>query len=727
MAESAVENANDEGSTDAVQVIAGVLGKEADDRVAKRDVVEKRWLKDLQQFHGQYDDTVSTDLQNNEKSSLYINATRAKTNVMESRLSDMLFPTDDKNWGIGPTPVPELTVEAENAAKTAADAKMALIDNPEDAEFQSVSTDADHELLAIQTEMEEARRRSRAMEEEIDDHLRECNYASQSREVIRDGCKLGTGIMKGPVTDGKPRRSWVQEAGSKIYTMIFKEETQPAFWRVDPWNFFPDSDATSMEDNESVFERHLLNAKQMRKLARQPDFEKEAFRRLLKNGPQSTTPSYMAALRGITGAYTDMLRDRYHVWEYHGPVTAQEMMDLSIDMGQLDKATDVEEADPLDEINVVIWFCQGEVLKFGIHHLDSGDSVYSVFNLEKDEASVFGFGIPYIMRDAQTALAGSWRMLMDNMGLSSGPQIVVNEDAIEPVDGNWKITPRKLWKRKSTATPDMKAFETFDIPSNMGELLTVIDQCKENIDEETSLPMLAQGEQGSQVTKTAQGMSMLMNSVNVVFRRIIKNWDDDITTPDISRMYDWLMQFSPKDRIKGDYHVDARGTSVLLVREMQSANMMTFLQLFPGHPVLGRYLKDEGLPALRKLAKSMMVAPDEVIMTDAEIKADDAKRANDPPPPDPEMEKIAMQMNLAQMENQTKMMLAGFDRETALIKLAAESNQSLEVLRQQSDLAMAKVSADVQIKKAEIASSERKMAAEAAVSEKIGKGGGGHF
>lgn len=717
-------------ATEAVQSIAASLGKEADDRVSKRTPIEERWLQDLQQFHGKYAEAITTDLERGKKSSLYINATRPKTNVMESRLSDMLFPTDDRNWGIGPTPVPELTVEAENVAQTAADAKIALIDNPDDDEFTQVSKDADREMIVIQSHQEEARKRARAMEAEIDDKLRECNYSIQARDVIRDACKIGTGIMKGPVTDNKPRRGWAQDAATKLYQMAFKDNEEPSYWRVDPWSFFPGSDATNMADNESVFERHLFNPKQMRKLAKQKGFDKDAFRRLLKGKPQYAAPSYLTDLRSITAAYGDTLNDRFHVWEYHGPLTAEQMLTLSVDMEQPNKAKDIEQdADPLDEINVIVWFCQNEVLKFGIHPLDSGESVYSVFNLEKDEVSVFGFGIPYIMRDGQTALAGAWRMLMDNMGMSSGPQIVINDEVIEPVDGVWEITNRKLWRRKSTA-PDAKAFETFDIPSNMEELLAVIDAAKENIDEETNLPMLAQGEQGAQVTKTAQGMSLLMNSVNVIFRRIVKNWDDDMTTPNIQRMYDWLMQFSDKDRIKGDYRVDARGTSVLLVREMQSANMLMFLKMFPGHPTLGKFLKKEGLPALRRLAQTMMVPADEVILTDAEIAEKEAKEADLPPPVDPEMEKITASLNLERMKGENAMLLAGFDRETELIKLAAASNQDLEQLRQSSDSSLLELMAKLQQQAAEIRSKERMMAVEAAVTARQPPEqptGGGHF
>ncbi len=716
-----VVDLSDEAKREAVLAIANSLEKEADDRVNKRYPVERRWLDDLAQFHGKYDERIAKDLKDDKKSNLFINATRPKTNVMESRLSDMLFPTDDRNWGIFPTPVPELVTEAENRARFAADTMLAAAAAPEDDDKQRAAFIAEEHLAVMQSEMDEAKKRSRAMEEEIDDHFRECRYSIQARDVIRDACKLGTGIMKGPVTDGKYKSTWERlktkagEAVSNVFQLNYDQDSRPAFWRVDPWNFFPDSDSTSMEENEAVFERHMLNKKQLRRLSREPGFNRDAIRTLLLEKPRNTTPSYLADLRSITASYNDMIRDRYHVWEYHGPLKAQEMKLLAEAMGDEDAAAGLDEdIDPLEELLVVVWFCQGEIMKLGIHHLDSGDSIYSVFNLEKDEASIFGFGIPHIMRDPQAALAGAWRILMDNMGLSAGPQIVINEDVIEPVNGVWKLEPRKLWRRKGAAPPDKKPFEIFDIPSHMADLLAVIEVSKKNVDEETALPMLAQGEQGTQVTKTAQGMSILMNSVNVVFRRIIKNFDDDMTTQNVSRMYDWLMQFSDKEHIKGDYQVDARGSSVLLVREMQSANMMAFLTNFGNHPVLAKYLREEGLPALRKLAKAMLIPADEVIKSTAEIKADAAKAAKEPPAPNPEMEKIAATMNVEKLKGETAIELAMIGRETQLIKLAAEQNWSQEELK-----------AMMESKQAERDSKERVIAVEAAMAIKTGEGGGG--
>ena len=123
----------------------------------------------------------------------------------------------------------------------------------------------------------------------------------------------------------------------------------------------------------------------------------------------------------------------------------------------------------------------------------------------------------------------------------------------------------------------------------------------------------------------------------------------------------------------------------------------------------------------------MMLSADEVIKSDAEIAEDEAKSADDPPATDPEMEKIAMTLNVEQMKGQNAMELALLGRETDLIKLAAVSNQSLEELRAQSDTALAELYAKLDDKQKDRDSKERIFASESAMTERVGKGGGGYL
>jgi len=725
--------------------IVGRLQALALKRQGEREPLEQRWLEDLTQYHGRYDAKTEANLVAAEKSQLNINLTRPKTDAMSARLMDLLFPTDDKNWGIQPTPVPELTKAAEEAEaqanKLADQAKKQVeqaetagqeISPEQQAQADALVNKAREAAEKLQRIIEEARARSELMAAEIDDQLKESNYHAVKRDQIEDACKLGTGVTKGPVTGDRIRKGWKNQPaknpdgtpqvgpdGKPImagYGLEMSDGDRPAMRHVDIWSYFPDMDVRTPDEGEGTLERHLMNQKKLKGLSRLKGFDKDAIRRLLQSKPRQAAPSYLATLRNITRDKQQVTNELYHVWEYSGPLSADDMRDLAAAVGDQATLADLKEVDPLVELNAVVWFCDGELLKFSIYPYDSGECMYSVFNLVKDESSIFGYGIPSIMRDPAKSLNAAWRAMMDNAGLAAGPQVIIATELIEPADGNWTLAPRKVWKALAGLPKEHRAFETFDIPMRQVELANIITLSKQFIDDMTAMPQIAQGEQGSGVTKTAQGMALLMNSANVVFRRIVKNYDDDVTVPDLRRMYDWNMQFNPKEEIKGDYEVDARGSSVLLVREMQAQTLMAVATQLGGHPVFGPMLRNREI--LRKLFQALMIPSADVVLTDNEIDAllaaaaaDDAAAQAAKAAMDLENRKLDIReqeieadIQKANMDNEAKRDVAYIQRETELIKLAQTSNMGLD-----------KLEAQLQISRDKIASDERKLAAEVAV------------
>lgn len=729
--------------TDRLKAIIGRLEAEATKRVSARRHIEQRWIEDLEQYHGRYDQKTLAALQDTQKSKLFLNMTRPKTDAMSARLMDLLFPTDDRNWGIKPTPVPSLTEQAEMAAATARQMQDEAKEAAEQAQMEGQEVDPARleEVKALEAQahaakqaaadanaiLDEARRRAELMENEIADQLKESRYHAIMRDVIEDAAKLGTGVCKGPVTGDRVRKGWKKQEGEE-YSLQMSNGDHPAIRYVDIWSFFPDMDARTIDEGEGDLERHLMNRKKLRKLAQLPGFDAHAVRRLLKAGPQTAAPSYLADLRNITSASQQITSDLFHVWEYSGCLEPDDMRDLALAMGDEDMLTDLEDIDPLTEVNAVVWFCQGEILKFSIYPYDSGETMYSVFNLAKDEASVFGYGIPAIMRDPQKSLNAAWRAMMDNAGLTAGPQIVMARQYIEPADGTWNMSPFKVWLAKDGLPQDKRAIDFFDIVNQQAPMANIVAMSQRFIDDMTAMPAIAQGEQGVGVTKTAQGMALLMNSANVVFRRIVKNFDDDVTTPNIRRFYDWNMQFSDKQEIKGDYEVDARGSSVLLVREMQAQNLFMIAMHLGAHPVYGPMLKNRDL--LRKLFQSHMIPADEVVLTDDEIDAILAQAAAeqqageaDAARAELEARKLELQeremeskIEIANMEMDGRLRIAQMQRDTQMMMFAEKMNMTTEELQ-----------AKLQISREEGDRRERKMAVEAAMTERTGPSGGGWF
>lgn len=726
---------------DRLAEITNKLEQEATSRIGKRYHIEQRWIRDLEQYHGKYDPDTERKLKRSKRSELFVNLTRPKTNAMAARLMDLLFPTDDRNWGIKPTPVPSLTRSAEAAIEQARQMKaqaeqaqqMAQMapGDPQAAMMAQAAGQAAQEAEdyaeTLRQQIAEAKKRAEGMADVMEDHLKESSYQAAMRDVIEDACKLGTGVCKGPITGDRVRRKWVQEGGQ--YVLREDAGEKAAFRWVDMWNFFPDMNARNIQEGKGVFERHLLNAKGVRKLASLPGFDAEAIRALIKATPKASAPSYLSDLRRLPGDHQQIDDTMFHVWEYTGPLEAEDIKTLALATMDMDTYAELDEVDPLAELQAVVWFSQGEILKFAIYPMDSGETLYSVFNLDKDESSIFGYGVPYMIRHPQRMLNSAARMMMDNSGLSVGPQVVINRKMIEPMDGDWVLTPTKLWDLKEGVPKDAQPFQVFGIPSMQAELGAIMAMAQQQIDTETQLPQIAQGEQGSGVTKTAQGMAILMNSANTVFRRIVKNFDDDVTVPNIRRLYDWVMQFSDNDEIKGDYEVDARGSSVLLAREMQSQNLMVMALQFGAHPVYGPMMRQRDM--LKKVFQAHMIPVDEVVLTQEEIdaivaasqaQAEQQQQAG-PQGEDPQIKMAEMQLKereleakiaIAEMEAANRMQIEQLRRETALIQLAERANIEVDKLRE--------MLAD---KQAERASKERMFAAEVAMTERTGNSAGG--
>ena len=749
---------------EACSAIIDRLNAMATNAVWKRTQIEQRWLEDIRAYQGKYEPEIEEMLAKaraagTPRSRAFVKIARTKTDSWEARLADLLFPADDRNWGVGPTPVPELAREAEiardEAEKADADAQAKTEEanqlaqsGADQAAIDAVLTEASalgaesmifkEAARKAQLTMEEAKRRAEAMQREIDDQLTECGYPKRARDIIRDACRLGTGVMKGPLVANRPRRRWAQDETNN-YSLKSEPDPRPECRRVDPWHFFPDPDATQMDDCPWTLERHLPTRKALRDMAKTLGFQKEAVKQILREGPgygAATDLDYLNQLRDITNE-GEAITGRYVMWEYNGPLEADEICTLLTSVGMVEEAHEfMENDDPLNEHMVTIYFCNGMLLKIAEQYpLDSGDSLYSVFSFSPGEASVMGGrGVPNLMLDSLKALNAAWRMMLDNAALSVAPQVLVDKRQFEPEDGSWTMTPGKVWVRVGQEVPHTKQppFETFNIPINQAQIAGIIELALKFIDEETSLPMIAQGEQGSHTTQTMGGMTMLFNSANVVFRRVVKNWDDDITTPMIRRFYDYNMQFSTKAEIKGDMQCEARGTSVLLVREVQSQNLMVIATNWTGHPILGAAVKAYGV--LRMTVQSLGINPDDVLESEEDFKRNMKAMQEGTGEASAEMIRAETSIKTAEInaksrevDGQVNLQIANIRKETALIELASKENMTVEQLK----VRLAEKQIDVDSKERTLAVEHALQAADRKAAEQMGdpapKQGGGRL
>ena len=603
------------------------LSSLASKTVRDRSNIEQRWLEDLRQYHGKYTEQETVRLQAADTAEIFVNITRNKTNSAEARLQDMLFPTDDRSWAIKPTPVLKMQ---QMPAQQMPGQQMPGQQMPGQ---QSLEKQADAA--------------AESMQDEIDDQLLESRYQIKSRDSIHDSAVLGIGIIKGPVVIGQAKKRWETIEG--VSQLVVEEKLNAAVERVDPWNYYPDMSAGCVNDAEFQFEKHRMTSRQLREFAKLPGVIGEQVKQVYREGTGSNIAfDRQDELRTITGVNTIGKDNRFEIWEYHGPISKTELIDAL----EANNDLNLDEVDELhDEIDAVVFFSGNHILKVSINPLDTEEQPYSVFNWEKDDSSIFGFGVPYLMRNAQKVINTSWRMMLDNAGQAVADQVVINRDLITPADGKWTIGPKKTWFLTDKNRSVQEAFSVFETRSHQGEYANIFQMARQLADEETNLPLIAQGEQSSGSTNTSSGIAMLMNSANIVLRRAVKNWDDDITRPLITRFYDYNMQFNDKPEIKGDYCIEARGSSALLVREKQQESLMLFANLSATNPELMARRDWEGLD--KEIAKALEVPYSNITLSD-EVIQQNMEAAQQEQPADPMIEFKQQEMQIKQQELQLK-------------------------------------------------------------------------
>jgi hypothetical protein len=629
-----------------LSVLGRRLHSEAQEQVQLRQQTEERWYQDVRQFNGQYDPGMFGD-GDMYGSRVFVPLTRRLVNLCEARLFDMVFQSDRRFFVTEPTPVPDLG-KAEGYSETLPADHPIKLPGGQQATAGDIAT-------AIKTLIEEAKTKNDAMQREIDDQLAECRFPQQARDAIHDAILLGTGVLKGPSPLMKTVKRWNFDEATQSHTLLMEERPVPVTVRVDLWNFFPDMSATTIGDCERVWERHYLTKRQVADLKNMPGSDKDALREILGGEPSAPTNNYRERLRSINGA-SGAPDKRYEIWEYHGPITAQDLIDCGCeeDVG--------EDADPLDQYTGTVWFCEGTVFKASLNPLDSGELPYRVFTWQKDESSIFGFGLPYEVRDQQVSANSSWRAMLDNMGLCVKPQVIIDDQSVEPIVGGYDLSPGKFWRNKRPGSDGRQGIQFVNIDSRLQELQAIFTASKTLIEEVGTMPGFMQGQDAPAKMQSATEASISWTAANLWVRRCVRDWDDDIITPTISAYYDWNMQYSEKAEIKGDSKVRALGTSYLAELEGQAAKMQTLAQAASamGLPLSTNYAM------LRELSRSLKLDPDRWLPSEQEITQMREAEKQQGPKPDPE----AMKLEAMNKATEAKVAVAQINAESRANEIA---------------------------------------------------------
>lgn len=575
-----------------------------DKSVAARQEIENKWVEALRQYKGVYSPEVLSRM-NKYRAKAFIRITRAKVRTIDSRLSDLLFPANgDKNWSVEPTPIPEF-----------GDKKMAAILQLWKEESGQDATRETLELLMT----EEAKKQARKMSKVIEDQLVELKYREIMRNVIHSGNVYGTGVLKGPlvtISENHQYYKQVSKNGKETWMLQEHDTITPFIEYVRLWDVYPDMSSENLDDCRYIVQRRKMDKHELINLSKRSDFDAETILKYLAEFPDGDYQKMgfeteLSSLGDIIEAQdaAGSNSKKYEVLEFWGYVDAHDLETHGVDI-PFEKKAQIE-------LMANIWVLGDHVIKAALSPVEGIKWPYFFYYYDKDETSLFGEGIPSIMKDIQDLVNSSFRAMLDNAAISAGPQVEVNLDLLSEDEDPRDFYPFKVWLRTGEgADASNPAIRQLQIQTNSADYLNMIELFRTYGDEITSIPRTMWGEPTGTNARTSGGISMLLGNANITIKDQVKNFDDGITKPFITAMYYWNMQFNSDEDIKGDYAVVARGSSSLIAKEVRSQALIQFAQMTGNELDMGTVKR----PAMiRAIAESLDLSGENLVYTDKEI------------------------------------------------------------------------------------------------------------
>lgn len=582
-------------------------------RQAKKPI-ENIMLRGLRQRNGEYEADKLNQIKQQGGSDVYMMITEVKCRAAESWLRDILLETGTPPWDLQSTPIPELEPGqlAEIERSFAADV-VTIVERegqaPDPARMEELK-----EMIAQEYRfklLQAADNKARGMKTKISDQFAQGGWGESFNDFITDLVTYPCAFIKGPIVRRQRKLSYAKDEMGNT-TVEADEIIAPEFERVDPFRMYPEPGITNINDGY-LFEHHPLSRTELADLIGVPGYDDDAIREVLDYGNGDSWISEDVELAKDEEERKFHAFDRpteiYDAIEFWGKVSGKMLVEWGL--------TEDEVPDEAREYDANVWMVGNYVIKAVLNYDPLGEKPYAKTSFIKCPGAFWGKGIPEIIEDLQGICNAAARALVNNMGISSGPQVEVNLERIPPNEDITQMHPWKIWQVTNDPLGSSAPAVRFNQPAdNANTLMSVYERFSKLADDHSGIPSYVYGDLNVKgAGRTASGLSMLMGSAGKGIRQVVMHIDSDIIKPVVHRQFVYNMRYDEDESIKGDVEILPKGAVNLAVKETVNLRRIEFLNA-TANPVDMEIVGKEGRSSiLREVAKSLQMPVDEIIPT----------------------------------------------------------------------------------------------------------------
>lgn len=580
-------------------------------QMAKRPI-EQKMLQALRQRNGEYEANKLQQIRGQGGSEIFMMITEVKCRAAESWLRDILLDNGSPPWDLQATPIPDLSpMQSKEVQSMFAERVLKLVTEygkaPNVEEMREIKemVSQDYRFDVLQ----QAQLRADKMTIKIKDQFAQGGWGDAFNDFITDLVTYPCAFVKGPVVRRQRVLGWKTDAtGRTVVEPI--ERLGPEYERVDPFYMYPEPGVSTINDGY-LFEYHPLSRMQLSDLIGVPGYDDDAIRKVLEigNGLSWINEDVELQKNEEERKYYSYMRPttEFDALEFWGKVSGKMLIEWGL--------TEEDVPDDAREYDANVWMVGNIVIKAVLNYDPLGEKPYAKTSFIKCPGAFWGKGIPEIIEDLQGVCNAATRALVNNMGISSGPQVEVNVERLPPNEDITQLAPWKIWQTINDPVGSSAPAIRFTQPdSRATELVGVYEKFSRLADDHSGIPAYVYGDLNVQgAGRTSSGLSMLMGAAGKGIRQVVMHIDTDVVKPIVMRQFVYNMRYDEDESIKGDVQVIAKGAINLAVKETVNIRRIEFLNATANPIDLEILGKGGRATILREIAKGLQMPVEEVI------------------------------------------------------------------------------------------------------------------
>ena len=618
--------------------LPGYIRTQFDMMVRHRNTVggwSDRLLAALRAFNGVYDPTKLAEIRKFGGSDVYARLTAAKCRGASSLLRDVYLGAE-RPWGLTPPSDPAIPQEVlqsiEQLVTTEVQSEMAgapAVPDPNSPPGSPPVVPAKPGKMPDPDQIQErifqlmvsardaakvhAKEQTTISEEKLDEILTQGNFYTAFAEFLTDMPVFPFGMIKGPTIRMVMDVKWVGKQPQQL-------RKARLWWEhVSPFDVWWTPGVTDIEDAQ-VIHRIRVTRTDLNDLIGMPGYNTTNIRAVLDNyGRQGVTENWDStdATRAVLESRENPVYNMSNLittLEFHGNVQGRMLLEYGFSPAEI--------PDPLRDYAIQAWLIGQYLIKVQLSPSPRRRHPFFLTSFEKVPSTPVGNGIPDIISDLQEVANASLRSVVNNMSISSGPQVVVNEDRLAGDQNSDELYPWKRWRTTNPAVAGSteKAIDFFQPQSNAQEHLAVFNAFYGLADDMSAIPKYLSGNSpGGGAGRTASGLAMLMGNASKILQTVCANIDRDVMTPLLRNLLDLVIMSDTSGLLTGEEEVMPKGVVVAVQRETLRQRQLEFLQI-TGNPIDMAIIGPKGRAnILRAVSTGIGLDGEEIVPTDDQL------------------------------------------------------------------------------------------------------------